>query len=258
MMRFIRALSSSSLSGRFFASCRVGLASVIMASVSMTSSSIIENCDSFVADATCRVGACLGAACLVTGTAPLAAGAEGISTPCATTGLAKAGSGLLARLAAATRRFALSVANCRIGRKSPFQAKASRAGRGAFEHAGTAARTESIVEADTHDIVPIVTGRRGKPQAQLIGDRRNLGRTVGADVKILELRGPVAPQGHLDTGARCPPERAVRQRQETRGRSCNRHAQIVKPIHQRGAAGHVGHEPIERQAEATAPSRRAI
>jgi hypothetical protein len=33
MMRFIRALSSSSLSGRFFAACRAGLVSVTKVSV---------------------------------------------------------------------------------------------------------------------------------------------------------------------------------------------------------------------------------
>ena len=49
-------------------------------------------------------------------------------------------------------------------------------GKGRFEQAGSAARTKSIVEADTHDIVAIVTWRRGEAQAQGIGDRRNLSR----------------------------------------------------------------------------------
>ena len=76
MMRFIRALSSSSLSGRFFAACRAGLVSVTKVSVEMTSSSAIKNCGSFVAEATCREEACLGAAaCLATAAASLAAGA---------------------------------------------------------------------------------------------------------------------------------------------------------------------------------------
>ena len=67
-----------------------------------------------------------------------------------------------------------------------------------------AARTKSIVEAHTHDIVAIVTRRRCETQAQRIRDERNLGCAVSADIEILELRRPVAPQRNLDAGASGP------------------------------------------------------
>jgi len=49
----------------------------------------------------------------------------------------------------------------------PGEAIAHR--NGLLEHARTAARTEPVVEADAHDIVSIVAGRRGEAHAQALG-----------------------------------------------------------------------------------------
>ena len=92
-------------------------------------------------------------------------------------------------------------------------------------------------------------------QAQDTGDRRKLGRAVGADIKVLELGGPIAPERNLNAGARRPSERGMRKRCKTRGHPSHRHGQIVETVHHSGTAGHVRHEPIKSQTEATAPGR---